>query len=584
MGKIAYISIIFFFLSYNNCTSYIFGQNVQNKPEPSIENRFTHQQWIEDIDYLVKRLEIAHPGLYANVSKEKFNKFADELRVKAQTASEAEMYFGITELINMIQDHHTWISWGEKDFKRFLHLPPISVYMFSDGLFITAAINKYSNIVSKKIIKVGNVTTEEFMNRRLRTRSGENKWNGLACIDLFIEELYYLNVLQPNEKLKLTLEDVSHNISEVEIESVPLREYFPRANKLIFPLNDSLITTMNGGSTNPRPFWLPWLDSTKNINDRYWFKYLPEQEAIYIRINECYNKDNDPFDKFNQRMFKTLDGNNAKCLIMDVRNNSGGNHLEQPLILGIIERPNINKPDKLFLITDRFVGSASQHMVTQLIRYTNITTFGEPTGAKPNFYGSHQEFDLPNSTICIGHSIKFWQDAGPNDFRTTTEPDIFVPYNSTDYRDNHDPVLEQIFKYDSFKNLRPEFTEKMIKAYNDSGIDNVKKVYADIKSGYVEYGFNMQNLLYSDFGGWLSDNAKSNEDYINYLRFLCQELPNSVAVCWDLANWLNGPEHQEERITLYKKCLEINPAHYLAKMRLNLIELEEATQSKIKSK
>jgi hypothetical protein len=552
------------------------GQTGRSGPVPEVKNAYTPEQWVEDVDYLAKRLELVHPGLYAHIDKEEFDQRLSELRMKARTYSDVNMYYAIMELVNSIGDGHTWISWGDRGFGRFLHLPPLSVYMFSDGLFISSAVDKYASLVGKKIVRVGDVPTEEFMKRRSRLRSGENPWAEIASIDLFVEELRYLDALGPHDKMTLTLEDENGAHSRAEIDPVSLKEYFPLANKLVLPMNDDRITTMNGHSPHQAPLWLPGLDAKGNIGDRYWFRYLPEQNAVYLRIHDCIPKEDDPFPQFYSRMFKVLDERGAQRLIIDVRNNTGGQQLERPLLLGIIERPHINRTDRLFLIINRFVASSAQHLVTQLTRYTNATTFGEPTGSKPNFFGSHQEFTLPHSTICIAHSIKYWQDAGPNDFRIATEPDVYVPMTSADFRNNVDPVLERVFNYDAFKDLRPEFSETLRKAYGDGGLGEMKRVFASLKPRYLGLGFNMGNLLYGDFGGWLSENARRDEDYIEFLRFLRQELPNSIGVCWDLANGLDRSEDQEERIRLFKKCLEINPAHGLAKMRLDLIEFEAA--------
>jgi len=581
MKRTQLFSLVILALFIMLISSFNYGQNRETKTEsvPVNKNMFTPEQWIEDINYAVKRLEITHPDLYANVSREKFNKFADELRSKAKASSDVNMYIGIMELVAMVKDGHTWISWGNGALKSLLHSTPFSLYMFYDGLFVVTAMDKYKSLIGKKIVKVGNASTEEFMKRRARIKTAENKTGELSPIDLYLEELQYLNIIEPGEKIRITFEDKNGIREEVEIEPVLPKVYFQPLN----PLKNGSKNSMNGNSVNPVPLWISSLDSNGRVKDRYWYKYLPEWEAVYMQINECVNKNEEPFDKFYQRMFKTLDGKKAKRLIIDLRNNSGGDHYEKPLLIGIIERPDINKSDNLFLITGRRTFSAAQHFVMQLTQYTNVTTFGEPTAARPNYFGAVQGFSLANSRIYVSVSTKLWQDSSPDDFRPLTEPDFYVPLSSTDYRENHDPVLEQIFKYNSYEDLRPEFLEKMSKAYSDGGIEKLKMVYADIKPAYTKYGFNMENLLYKDLDVWMSNNKKSDEGYIAFLRFLRQELPNSIDVCWDLAYWLNKPENKEERIYLYKKCLEINPAHYLAKMRLDLIELEEA-QSKAKNK
>jgi hypothetical protein len=558
----------------------IHGQRGQTLSGPGVNNMFSPRQWREDIDYMVKRLEITHPDLYASVTKDAFHQGLNELLQKSETNSDVNMLWGISELLALIKDGHTWAAWGSGKIKDLINVPPISVFMFSDGLFITSAINKYRTLVGKKIVKIGSVSTEEFMRRRSRTKSADNQ-QGRLVINIFIEELRYLNILGPGDGLPLTLEDGKGVRSDVEIETMPLKNHNPAWEKNI-PLKNDRIAVMNENAPNPLPLWISRLSAGGDAGDPYWFTYLPERKALYVQINECRNKAEDPFDKFYERMFKTLDEKGAQRLIIDVRNNVGGDHFEQPLLLGIIERPNINKPDKLFLITGRFTFSSAQHLVNQLARYTRVTTFGEPTAARPNFFGAQKRFNLPNSGIQIAVSSKLWQDAGPNDFRVLTAPDFYVLLSSADFANNRDPVLERIFAFDSYKNMRPDFSETLGRAYKDGGFDKVKKDFHKIKPLYEKFGFHLENLLVRDFDEWISGRV-SDEEYIAFYRFLRQELPDSPDVCWSLALLLNQPENGEERADLYKKCLAINPAHRLARMQLNLMELEKTVPSKARA-
>ncbi len=73
-------------------------------------------------------------------------------------------------------------------------------------------------------------------------------------------------------------------------------------------------------------------------------------------------------------------------------------------------------------------------------------------------------------------------------------------------------------------------------------------------------------------------NQKSKNDYIEFLKFIYNELPNSIPITYDLAYWMNKPGNKEEAKKLYQKYIQLNPEHHHAKMRLDLIELEENRQ------
>jgi hypothetical protein len=221
-------------------------------------------------------------------------------------------------------------------------------------------------------------------------------------------------------------------------------------------------------------------------------------------------------------------------------------------------------------------GSAAQHLTSELEQYTNATLFGEPTGSKPNQYGSMDRFNLPDSGLEIACASKFFQDARPADFSMSSTPDIFVRLSSDDFKNNRDPVLDRIMDYDSIKDLKPAFFTSMSKAYLDRGTAGLKEAYSAIVPRYAELGFNMEVLLYDDFDGWIAGNRRSDADYIEFLQWLHDILPGSARVAYDLAYWKRETGDKEGARELYNKCLMLNPEHHRARWRLGLMELEEA--------
>ena len=92
-----------------------------------------------------------------------------------------------------------------------------------------------------------------------------------------------------------------------------------------------------------------------------------------------------------------MDSRNVKKLIIDLRLCPGGDHIELPLLKGILAKPHIDKPDCLFLIIGRITGSAAEHLTAQFETYTNATLLGEPAGSKPNQYGAMQKLPCPTA-------------------------------------------------------------------------------------------------------------------------------------------------------------------------------------------
>jgi hypothetical protein len=370
--------------------------------------------------------------------------------------------------------------------------------------------------------------------------------------------LRHIGASDSAERIRLCLENDDGSILERVIETASDTE-------------DSSpgVVSMFAETENPPPLYL------KHPRDNYWFEHLPDQSAMYLQINLLYHNDSEPFEDFCRRMFDVFDKEGTDKLIIDLRRCPGGDHIELPLLKGILARPYIDRDDRLFLIIGRRTGSASQHLTSELESYTNATLIGEPTASKPNQYGAMQHFSLPFSKLEIACALKFFQDAKPADYSISSAPDIFVRRTSTDYIEKRDPVMEVIGDYDRYDRLRSEFKTRLSTAYLESGMAAFKEAFSGVEAEYTQLGFNMEVLLYDDLDSWMAEIEKSMDDYVEYLKFIHSRLPDSIPVSYDLAYWMNDRGDRVEAKRLYRKCLELNPEHHHARWRLGLIGMEE---------
>lgn len=97
---------------------------------------------------------------------------------------------------------------------------------------------------------------------------------------------------------------------------------------------------VNEGSKNPIPLYL------KQANNLYWYEYSPIRKTIYLQTSAFVDKKSEPFDVFCKRMFEAFDERGAERLIVGVRRSAGGNHIELPLVKGILNGPALAHPDR----------------------------------------------------------------------------------------------------------------------------------------------------------------------------------------------------------------------------------------------
>lgn len=524
-------------------------------------------RWVADLDYMVERLEVTHPNLYANITREEFLARVDELKRGIPAATDVEMVFDIQELVARIKNAHTLcrpiaFTSGIEQLSKHFQYYPVAYYPFEDGLYVLAATERYEAVVGKKVVKIGNLTTDAAMRELARFVGADNSMTALGSVPRWCLDdgqlLRHIGASDSAERITLSLENDDGDLFEHVIEMEPDSGDSPPG-----------VVSMLAGTENPTPLYLT------HPRDNYWFEHLAEQNALYLQINLLSNKESEPFADFCRRMFDAFDTAGAQKLIIDVRRCPGGDNIDLPLLKGVLARPHIDRSDRLFLIIGRRTGSAAQHLTSEIESYTNATLIGEPTGSKPNQYGNMQHFRLPHSNLEISCALDYFQDAKPADYSMFSAPDIFARRTATDYRENRDPVMELIADYDSYDRLRSEFKTRMSTAYSEGGIAGFKEAYGAVKADYVQMGFNLEVLLYHDLDSWMGENKKVISDYVEYLKFIHGELPGSIPVSYDLAYWMNERGDTQEAKRLYRKCLELNPEHHHAKWRLGLIELEE---------
>jgi hypothetical protein len=126
----------------------IFENNAAPQSEPGNPKSLSVKEWNEDLDYLIRRLEIMHPNMYANVTKEAFYGYAKNLREKIGSLTTNETIIGIHELMAHIKNLHTYCTPvvstpGLADVKKNYKYYPVRFYPFEDGLYIKSISKKY---------------------------------------------------------------------------------------------------------------------------------------------------------------------------------------------------------------------------------------------------------------------------------------------------------------------------------------------------------------------------------------------------------------------------------------------------------
>lgn len=537
--------------------------------------------WQYDLDYLVKRIEIMHPDPYAFYPREDFYQLKDKLIKEIPHLSDMDIVLSISEMLATLHDGHTRWALEHSDpqwLQKSLHVLPVIQYAFKDGIYIIAGLNQYQSLVGLKVIRIGEMIISE-VNSKLGTiwshdnPSGEKKF--LYYTLSMTEMLKRTGAVEDVSKIEMVLLNEQNEKITVQLPAVDFFTMAPFFGASWYPQTGNGLIAMNHEADNQLPLWLV------NPGEKFWFKYIPEEKTMFLQINSLNfphgnGKERSQFGKLCDQFFKSFDQSGAEKMVIDLRTNTGGNHVELPLLEGIKARPDINKPDRLFLITGRVTFSAAVHLVTILRRYTNITLIGEAPSGRPNHYGASRAIRLPNHPeIEIHCSIDYYQDSQPFDFNIIHAPDIQAEMSMVDYRYNIDPAMRAVKNYDRIDDLVKKINLQMEHAYAKNSIPGITDVYYSNQKELLESGYNPEKFCIDFYYSFLIDSVTNTDHLIGYLQFAINECPKSIDLSYLLAIQLESAGRLDQAEKMYKHCIELNPDHHYAKMRLGLNKLKE---------
>jgi hypothetical protein len=113
-------------------------------------------------------------------------------------------------------------------------------------------------------------------------------------------------------------------------------------------------------SQSPPPLYLTRLDRA------YWFVELPEAKAVYLQFHHVMNAPGEDLAPFSARLKSFLDEKRPDNLIVDVRQNHGGNaQLLPPLLRTLVQFEGSKPNPRIYVSTSRQTYSACQIFITK---------------------------------------------------------------------------------------------------------------------------------------------------------------------------------------------------------------------------
>lgn len=502
--------------------------------------------WKQDLAQLAQEVTARHPSPFTQVTQEDWESAVQAVESGLTGMTRERFVVELQRLVAMLGDAHSSIN-PQFDPAQSKARYPLELYLFEDGLHVRKAAPHLGHLVGGKLIRIGEADPGKAVAAVASTISYENLWwiRAMAPERLVIPEvLAGLGLAPGTDKLDIVVEIDGANVQAT-----------------IHPVEVPAGAGHGHGSALDQAGWVDMRESEevplylRNPHDVMWYEWLDESRTLYVCYRAVASMDGDrPNADFWNEVFAIVDHRNPQRMVIDIRQNSGGNGmLNRPLIQHIVRRPDLDRSDRLFVITGRLTFSAAQQLANQLDWWTQATFVGEPTGQKVSQYGDAEMFTLSNTGVSGRISTIFHQAPNPIDTRDAITPDMYAPVTSDDYRAGIDPALKQILESEG----RTPVMDRIAGYLQAGQYEEAKRLLAsagmDPVNRYRTFERDMNAIGYDLLGRGQTEAA------IAVFRINTEVYPASANTYDSLGEALLTVGRHAEALEAYRYALEIDP-------------------------
>jgi hypothetical protein len=383
------------------------------------------ERWLQDLTFLTDILPRSHLNPFTKMPEAGFRAAVDSLGKSIGRLEDHEIVVGLMRILAGIGDAHTGLV--TPDFPAF----PVYFHFFGDGAFLIGTTREHRNLLRYRLIRVGDFELEDVCKRLRTVIPHENEAHLLATYPrylMYAEVLHALGIIPDKERARFVLEDEEGSVHEVDMTVIPRTENQPWIPAVA---KDELQALLSHRSIEP-----------------YWYEYLVDRSALYIQYRACTEMPHKPFRDFTADVLACIDTCTVDKVIIDLRQNGGGNSsIIKPLINGLVRLESEKRLGDVYLLIGRRTFSSAVLNAVQIENEVGAVLVGEPTGGKPNSFGEIDTFTLAHSGLTVHISTKYFrlfEDEDP----PSLMPDIVVEVESKDYFSITDPVLDTVLGFE----------------------------------------------------------------------------------------------------------------------------------------
>ncbi|WP_039917275.1 S41 family peptidase [Cellvibrio mixtus] len=383
------------------------------------------EQWRADIDFLQQALARRHINLYHTINAGFFKRELTRIKQQLTSLTETSLAIELMRLIQRVGDGHTQFAYQGTEYHRY----PLELRLFDKELRVIGIVRQHKQLLGAKLVAIEGATIERL--HELTSPILQGVENIYSAQQRFTETIIVAEILH-GLKISPNLQQASFTfkLSNGDEFSIKLKSFSSRQFN-----NQDMDFLM-------KPALTQFTHSKISIEGLD--LYLGNDNQIAYLDFHHYS-DFAAMQDFSEDLIALLRAKNTKEVIIDLRNNGGGDFfVGLQLAWALIMVDNLNWRDGLYVLTSRKTFSAAMSNAVQYRQLLNATLVGEPTGANPVGYQDAGNFKLPNSGWNVMYSkrlYKFQETSTPG-----VQPDILLAPDWELFRQGKDNQLEWVLE------------------------------------------------------------------------------------------------------------------------------------------
>ncbi len=301
-------------------TNMAYSQNQENS------NLLSPKELSQDFEYLVKTLDEMNPDFYAFISKDEFDKKVDRIRAEIiEPMSLLDFYLRVSYLVHSIKQGHTQASYMLKFWQNCNKgMIPLNFRVIGSQLFVKDNYSSNSDLVrGSEILSINGIPSATLLDTLGKYSLKETKtFSTLALEGKFPYYLWMVYQFNDGYKLKY-IPPYKEQIKATTLSGLSIYDYGDRR----FP-------------------------KKKRKKKEYDFEI--DENNIGILKAESFSVDLIPFKIFIDSVFNVINGKKINDLIIDIRDNDGGDIVHGYLILDYMTDKQLNFASKYYSKTCEF--------------------------------------------------------------------------------------------------------------------------------------------------------------------------------------------------------------------------------------